>query len=157
MDLPNEDTLKIIEERKKYLIQKSEKTSSKNSYELREIKALDKIINLIKIFQNNLFYDFKKEIAENISNEKVNEEELNDDKNYKILHIYEQKMTKNSKLDVKFIEMKSNSKKYIILALKVYKEKLLKWVYQGKIELTPIILEEILNKSNEIMNMIENQ
>ena len=150
MDLPNEDTLKIIEERKEYLIQKSEKTPSKNSYELREIKALDKIINLINVFQNNIPSELKREIAEKNFNEKTNEDELDDNKNYDILHLYEQEITKNSILDIKFIEMKNNSKKYIILALKVYKEKFLKWVYQGKIKLTPIILEQILNKSKEI-------
>ena len=150
MDLPNEDTLKIIEERKDYLVKKSEKTPSKNSYELREIKALDKIINLINVFQNNIPSELKKEIAEKNFNEKANEDELDDNKNYDVLHLYEQEITKNSVLDIKFIEMKNNSKKYIILALKVYKEKSLKWVYQGKIRLTTIILEQILNKSKEI-------
>ena len=150
MDLPNEDTLKIIEERKDYLVKKSEKTPSKNSYELREIKALDKIINLINVFQNNIPSELKKEIAEKNFNEKANEDETDDSKNYDVLHLYEQEITKNSVLDIKFIEMKNNSKKYIILALKVYKEKSLKWVYQGKIRLTPIILEQILNKSKEI-------
>ena len=149
MDLPNEDTLKIIEERKDYLIQKSEKKPVKNSYELREIKALEKIINLINVFQNNIPSELKKEIAEKVFVEKGNEEEL-DEKNYEVLHLYEQELAKNSILDIKFIEMKNNSKKYIILALKVYKEKSLKWVYQGKIRLTTIILEQILNKSKEI-------
>jgi hypothetical protein len=150
MDLPNEDTLKIIEERKDYLIQKSEKKPVKNSYEMREIKALEKIINLINVFQNNIPSELKKEIAEKNFNEKANEDELDDNKNYDVLHLYEQEITKNSILDIKFIEMKNNAKKYIILALKVYKEKSLKWVYQGKIRLTPIILEQILNKSKEI-------
>ncbi|MDR1869763.1 MAG: hypothetical protein LBQ82_07235 [Treponema sp.] len=152
MDLPNEDTLKIIEERKDYLVKKSEKTPVKNGYELREIKALEKIINLINVFQNNIPSELKKEFAEKVFVEKANEEEL-DDKNYEVLHLYEQELAKNSILDIKFIEMKNNSKKYIILALKVYKEKSLKWVYQGKIRLTPIILEQILNKSNEIMKL----
>jgi len=150
MDLPNEDTLKIIEERKKYLIQKSEKNPGKNSFELRELKALDKMINLINIFKNNIPSELKREIAEKNFNEKANEDELDDNKNYDIIDLYEQEITKNSILDIKFIEMKNNSKKYIILALKVYKEKFLKWVYQGKIKLTPIILEQILNKSHEI-------
>ena len=52
MNLPNSDTLKIIEERKNYLVQKSEKRDSVNTYELREIKALERVINLIVLFEN---------------------------------------------------------------------------------------------------------
>ena len=52
MDLPNINTLKIIEERKNYLVQKSQKRDSVNTYELREIKALERVINLIVLVQN---------------------------------------------------------------------------------------------------------
>jgi len=143
MDLPNEDTLRVIEERKKYLIKKSEKTPEKNSYVLQEIKALDKVLNLIKLFQNNVPSEFKKIIAEKPFSEKVNDE-LDD--SYEILKLYEQEISKNSILEIKYIEMKNNSKRYIILALKVYKEKLLKWVYQGKIRVTQAVLEQILKQ-----------
>jgi len=143
MDLPNEDTLKIIEERKKFLVQKSDKTQEKNGYVLQEIKALDKVINLINLFQNNIPSEFKKIIAEKPFNEKINDE-LDD--SYNILNLFEQEISKNSILEIKHIEMKINSKKYIILALKVYKEKSLKWVYQGKIKLTQAVLEQILNQ-----------
>jgi len=144
MDLPNEDTLKIIEERKKYLNKKSEKNPEKNSYVLQEIKALEKVINLINLFQSNVPSEFKKIIAEKPFNEKVNDE-LDD--SYEILQLFEQEISKNSILEIKHIEMKNTSKKYIILALKVYKEKSLKWVYQGKIRLTAAVLEKILEKS----------
>jgi len=142
MDLPNDDTLKIIEERKKYLIKKSEKDPEKNGYLIPEIKALDKVINLINLFQN-VPSEFKREFADkNIK--KVSEEESDND--YTVLQSFEQEITKNSILEIEHIEMKNTSRKFIILVLKVYKEKLLKWVYQGKIRLTVGVLEKILNQ-----------
>jgi len=143
MDLPNDDTLKIIEERKKYLVQKSEKASEINGYVLQEIKALEKVINLINLFQNNIPSEFKKIIVEKPFNEKVNDE-LDD--SFEILQLFEQEISKNSILEIKYIEMKNTSKRYIILALKIYKEKSLKWVYQGKIRVTAAVLEQILNQ-----------
>jgi len=83
-------------------------------------------------------------------NEKNNENESDDKNDYNILYSYEQEITKNSKLDVTFIRMKDSLKIYVILALKIYKDKLLKWVYQGKIKITPVILKKIFYKLKEI-------
>ena len=135
MDLPNSDTVKIIEERKKYLLQKSEKSAGKNGYELRELKALDRIINLINLFQNTVPEDTKTAA---------------DETDYDILQSYEREITNNSKLGVSFIKTKNTSKEYILLEQKKYKANQMKWAYQGKISLTPIILEEILRKTTEL-------
>jgi hypothetical protein len=52
-ELPNERTLKIMEEWKEYLIKKNEKSNKNNGLIVREIKALERVINLIKIIQND--------------------------------------------------------------------------------------------------------
>jgi len=150
MELPNNETLKIINDRKNYLLKKSEKNPIKNSYELQEIKALERVINLLTLYNNSFPYDLKKEIMEKDFNEKNNENESDDKNDYNILYSYEQEITKNSKLDVTFIRMKDSLKIYVILALKIYKDKLLKWVYQGKIKITPVILKKIFYKLKEI-------
>jgi hypothetical protein len=149
MELPNEVTLEIIEERKKYLLEKSNKQNNKNNgYILREIKALDKVINLIKLIKNIFPDDLVNKIIEEKIIENDGVEKIDDNKGYKVLYSYEQNITESSKLDISFIEYEYNLKTYILIALKKYN--LLKWVYQGKIKFTPSILEEILKKSYEI-------
>jgi hypothetical protein len=150
MDLPNEKTLEIIEERKKYLLEKVEKSNNKNSFILREIKALDKVINLIKLIQSNFSDDLIKKTVEEKLIENNNDEETEEYKGYKILYSYEQEISKNNKLEISFLKYEYDSKGYIHIALKKYRNNLLKWIYQGKIKLTPSILEDILNKSHEI-------
>jgi hypothetical protein len=145
MDLPNCNTLEIIEERKKFLVKKNQKYTNKNGYILAEIGALDRIINLIKIVQKNS--DLGIRIAEENLLENNGHEESNDNED-EILYSYEREINKNSKLDITFLQ--NNGNKYIIVGLKKYKKSFLKWNYQGKVKFTPDILEEILNKGYEI-------
>lgn len=148
MDLPNENTIKIMEERKKYLIEKTEKQQNRNGFILGEIKALDRVINLINLVNDNFSEDtIKKIIEENLPENKITEQS-DDDTGYKILYSYERDITENNKLEISFVE--NNLKRYIVLVFKKYRKNLFKWVYQGKVKLTASILEEILKKSHEI-------
>ncbi|MDR0457320.1 MAG: hypothetical protein LBH20_11640 [Treponema sp.] len=150
MDLPNENTIKIIEERKKYLLERTEKQNNRNGFILSEIKALDRISNLINLVKNNFPDDsIKKMIGENLQESNV-AEQADDDNGYRTLYSYDQDITENSKLEISFIEYENNLKRYIVLIFKKYKKNLFKWIYQGKIKLTSSILEEILKKSHEM-------
>jgi hypothetical protein len=51
MDLPDNNTLAILEERKNYLIKRSQ--TGGNSYVMAEIGALDKALNFIHLIQNH--------------------------------------------------------------------------------------------------------
>jgi hypothetical protein len=143
MDLPNENTLKTIERRKKYLIE----NQNKNGFVLEEIKALDRIINLLTLIRDKYSDDEIINLIEKATAEtNVTGNSDNDNEEHSVIHSYEQEITKNSRLDVSFIENKYDSKKYILLALKKYKPGSLEWIFQGKIKLTPSILEDILKK-----------
>jgi hypothetical protein len=142
MDLPNEYTLDVIEKRKEYLIEKIKNPYNKNGFIMKEIKALDRVINLLKLIQNGFSDDLIKKIIEEKLIENDNVEKKDNDKRYNILYSYEQEMTKNSKLDISF------SEQYIHIALKKYN--LLQCIYQGKIKFTPSMLEGILKKAYEV-------
>jgi hypothetical protein len=153
--LPNRRTLEIMEERKKYLTAKNEKSDNKNNGAiLREIRALERVINLIKLIQDKLSGDFSGGLIKETLEEKLIENDgakgPEDNRDIQVLYSYEQAITKDSKLDISFIRYEHNSKEYILIALKKYKSELIKWVYQGKIKLTPSILEEILKKSKKM-------
>jgi hypothetical protein len=145
MDLPNNNTLEILEGMKNFLKTKSQKNNIPNSFALAEIGALDRAINLITLMQNNLPDDILQKLA--TENEKNNTAEI-EDPNYEVLYTFEKEITKNSKLDISFIQ--HNEDKQILIALKKFKKKFFKWAYQGKIKTTTKTLEEILKKSNEI-------
>jgi hypothetical protein len=143
MDLPDNNTIKILEDRKNFL--KNKKNNAENSFILAEIGALDRTINLIKLFQNNLPDDILKKII--TGNENNNVKEIKD-KDYEILYSFDKEITENLKLDISFIQYKGE--KQIIIVLKKFKREFLKWAYQGRIRTTVETLEEIIKKSNEI-------
>jgi DNA-binding TFAR19-related protein (PDSD5 family) len=147
MDLPDNHTIKIFEERRSYLINKNQKENGKNGYVIAEIEAIDKTINFIKLVKNNFPDDILQQlIRENKLKNNVLEKIDENDGN-KILHSYERNITNNTKLEISFVEYEEE--KHIILVLKKYKKNLLKWAYQGKIRTTVKILEEIIKKSHE--------
>ena len=146
MELPDDNSLKILEERKNYLINKSQNKG--NSYVTAEISVLDKTINFIKLIQNNFPDDIlEKIITENELKNKNNNED-DDENNYKTLYSFDKNISKNLKLDISFTQYNGN--KQIVLALKKYKRDSLKWAYQGKIITTMEILESIFKKADEI-------
>ncbi|MDR2792391.1 MAG: hypothetical protein LBB61_01815 [Treponema sp.] len=147
MNLPDNNTLKILEERKNYLITK--KDANVKSYIPAEIGALDRAMNLIKLVHEKIPDEIlKKIITESEPVTKTNGEEHDDNAKYDVLYSYEKEIAKDLKLDISFIKYKDD--KHVILALKKYKRNLLKWAYQGKVRTTLEILEEILEKSKEI-------
>jgi hypothetical protein len=147
MILPDNNTLKILEERKNYLITK--KDNNVKSYILAEIGALDRAINFIKLIHEKIPDEIlKKIITENEQENKINRKENDDNEKYDVLYSYEKEITKDLKLDISFIKYKDEE--HIILVLKKYKRNLLKWAYQGKIRTTVEILEEVIKKSREI-------
>jgi hypothetical protein len=146
MDLPDFNTIKILEERINFLKNKNKKNNTVNSFVLAEIGALDRAINLIKIIKNNFPDDILKKILN--ENEIMNSIEEVGGNEYEILYSFDKEITKYSKLDISFIQY--NEDKQIIIVLKKIKKDFLKWAYQGKIRITVEILEEIIKKANEI-------
>jgi hypothetical protein len=146
MNLPNNNTIEILEEMKNFLKTKSQKNSKGNNFISAEISALDRAINLIKLIQDNLPNNILKKLVS--ENEKDNDTEETKENNYEVLYSFEKEMTKNSKLDISFIQHKEG--KQIVIALKMFKRNFLKWAYQGKIKTITETLEEIIKKSNEI-------
>jgi hypothetical protein len=145
MDLPNNNTIEILEEMKNFLKTKSQRNNIENGFILAEIGALDRAINLITLIQNNLPDDILKKLV--TENEKDSTEKI-EDSNYEVLYTFDKEITKNSKLDISFIQY--NEDKQIVIALRKFKRNFFKWAYQGQIRTTPETLEEIIKKSNEI-------
>jgi hypothetical protein len=150
MDLPDTNTLKILEERKNYLNKRIENNTT-NDYTLAEIGAIDRIINFFNLMRNNISDEIIRTIVEkqeNRNEKKLIGEKYNGEGNYEIVYSYEKELSKNYKLDISFVEYKEE--RQILLSLKKYKKEFFKWVSQGKVRLDQTILEEILKKSNEI-------
>jgi hypothetical protein len=153
MDMLNKDTFEILEERKKYLLQKKQKNGddiNKNGYINREIGALDRVINFTKLVLKN----FPKETIENMINkyelDNINDysKDLNTENECEIIYTYEKEIMTTYKINISFI--KQNTRKYILIEPKKYVIGKNKWENRGKYRITPTIMEEILRKWNEM-------
>jgi hypothetical protein len=150
MNLPDNNTIKILEERKNFLINKDQKrnndqkNNSENSYIKAEIGALDRTLNLIKLIQNNFPDDV---LIKTTTEKEINHNDTVDIED-NVLYSFDRKITEDLKLEIAFIQ--HNKEKQIVAVLKKYKKSMLKWAYQGKIRMTVEILKEIIEKANEI-------
>jgi hypothetical protein len=145
MDVPNDNTFKVLEERKNYLIIKNQKNNNKSGYMMEEISALDRIINFTKLILNN--YQNEK-TGKKYELENKNSRESDDEKGYEVIFFYEKTIMENYKLNISFIKCKGNN--YIQFEPKKYIKSKYKWESKGKCRITSTILEDVLKKANEI-------
>ena len=61
-DIPGLNTVKTLEKRKYYILQKLKVRIEEKSFLLKELRALEKVINFITWMQNNLSNETVKEI-----------------------------------------------------------------------------------------------
>jgi hypothetical protein len=147
MDIPNNNTFKILEERKSYLIKKNEDNGNKNGHIQAEIKSLDKIINFSKLILNSFPNELiEKAIIEYESNNI--DEHLENKEEEEIVYTYEENITKTNKINISFVKNKENM--YIKLEQKKYVKNKYKWENRGKYYMSLWVLEEILKKAKEI-------
>lgn len=146
MDIPTENTFKILEERKKFLLNKNKS----NDYIKAEISALDRVLNFSKYIINNFPDDMIKDMAGKNENAEKNIEKESLEE-YETLYSYEKKITENKTLEISYI--KNTYGKYIILKLNKFSRAQYKWFSQGNIQLNQKTLEEILNNYTKIKDI----
>jgi hypothetical protein len=150
MDIPNSsNTFNILEERKNYLIIKNQKNNDKNGYIQAEITALDRIINFSKLIIDNFQDDLIENLIKKYEMESIENNQLDEKKEYKIIYSYEKEITKIYKINISFIE-RSDREKHILIEPKKYIKSNYKWEKRGKINLPIKIMEEIIKKTKEI-------
>jgi len=153
-DIPCLNTLKTLEKRKNYILNKLESKIEKRSYFnylIEEIRALEKTINFIKWMQNNIADDMVKEIIKKyeMENDKSPDEEI-DIENKKDVIVYgiiDEKQCRNHKFEV--VLSKYNNINYISITSQRRKKNRVSWKRTKEIKMTINKLEKILRIARE--------
>jgi hypothetical protein len=149
MDIPDNKVFKVLEYRKDYLIKQNENTGGKNGYIQKEIKSLTKIMDFTKLILNTLPNELiRKTISEYDLENKNAENEQPEPAEDETIYTYEKHATANDKLRISFMQNKDSP--YIKLESQKYVKNKFKWENRGKYYMSPAMLEEILQKSNEL-------
>ena len=158
-NVPGFNTIKTLENRKKYILKKLKDKidgSPYFMYLIKEIRALEKTINFIEWIQNNLSNDMVKQTIEqykmeNIKNiEEVIDEEV-DERGAEIIGIIHEKFNKNHKLEI-ILSIDNGIRFVTMQGIRRKKDKIL-WVKTKKCMMTINKLERILKRVNEIENV----
>jgi len=158
--IPGFNTLKILEKRKNYILDKLETKIEKEAYTkylIDEIRALEKAMNFIKWIQNNFSDDMVREIVNKyeLENEKSREEEneteeTENEEDVTVYGIIDEKQNKNHKFEIIF--SKDEGVNYISIASQRRKKDNISWEKTDEIKMTVNKLEKILKKEKEIEN-----
>jgi len=157
MNMPDLKTLKILEKRKNYLIEKVknniERNNNKNLHFLNEIRALEKAMNFIKWIINNASNDIVQGIIERYKcEEKHDEEETIDEEIEKEKGIFKgilhEKFTNKRKLEITITEY--DGVNYIFLEQIVLKRDMIRWKKTAKIRMSLHKMERILKRVHDI-------
>jgi hypothetical protein len=158
-DIPSLNTIKTLEKLQNYILKKLQYNIDNNqpyiSYQIREVRALERTINLLKWIQNNISNDtvketitkYKQENAINTEEALEWEDQLDREKNTIISNIPDEYFNKKHKLKLTLFE--NNGVKYISLESKRRKVNGIAWKNNGKIKMT-------LNKMEKIFKKIKN-
>jgi len=154
--VPDLKTVKALERRKKYILDKLEKKIEESSYYLyliQEIRAIEKTINFLKWMQNNMSNDTVKGIIEQYKKENAEEaadEELADEEGAKVIGIFHEKFNKNHKLEI--VLSKNNGIKFVTMrGIKQKKDSIVPEETE-KYTITLHKLERVLRRANELEN-----
>ena len=156
-NIPDLNTVKTLEKRKRYILSKLEEKiddSSYYGYLIEEIRALEKTMNFIKWIQNNISKDTVKEITEQYkkeNNEEAADEEIVDEEGAEIIGVFHEKFNKNYKLEIKLSI--NNGIKFVTMRGIRQKEDKIVQEETDKYRITLHKLERILRRANEIENM----
>jgi hypothetical protein len=157
-DIPDLNTIKSLEKRKNYILNKLKRTIEDESYYkylINEIRALEKTINFIKWILNNFEDDMVKEIIKKheMENNKIIDEKNEIEIDYKneetIYGVIDEKQGKNHKYEI--ILSKNNDINYISISQRRRRNNGL-WKKAKEIKMTINKLEKILRivKEKEI-------
>jgi hypothetical protein len=157
-NIPGPNTLKILERRRIYLLKKSQCDIEKNTYLIKEIKALEQVMDFIKWMINNSSDDMIKEITgkykqENYksSDEENDEENEGDKEKAEIVYGFlDEKFNKNHIMEI--ILSKEEGVNYILMESKRRKTDNISWENAGKIKMTLHKLERILRRAYDMEN-----
>ena len=155
--IPGFNTLKILEKRKNYILDKLESKIEKEAYTrylIDEIRALEKTMNFIKWIQNNFADDMVREIINKyeLENEKrlveENEMEETEDKKEAVVYgIIDEKQGKDHKFEIIF--SRDEGVNYVSIASQRRKKDNISWEKTNEIKMTVNKLEKILRKEKE--------
>jgi hypothetical protein len=147
VDIPNNNTFRILEYRKNYLVAKSQKDSHANGYVQAEIQALDRIINFTKLIMDNLPPEaIEKVITEHeTKNRPAANQQPAQKETYAIISSYEKQITQDHILRITFLE--NRGKNYIALEPRQRNRRKYQWENRGKYITTAAILGEILEQA----------
>ena len=160
--IPGFNTLKILEKRKNYILDKLESKIEKEAYTkylIEEIRALEKAMDFIKWIQNNVAndnvreivnqYELENEKSREEENDKENEtEEIGNIENATVYGIIDEKQNKNHKFEIIF--SKDEGVNYISIASQRRKKDNISWEKTDEIKMTVHKLEKILKKEKEL-------
>ena len=160
--IPGFNTLKILEKRKNYILDKLESKIEKEAYTkylIEEIRALEKAMDFIKWIQNNVAndnvreivnqYELENEKSREEENDKENEtEEIGNIENATVYGIIDEKQNKNHKFEIIF--SKGEGVNYISIASQRRKNDNISWEKTDEIKMTVHKLEKILKKEKEL-------
>jgi len=155
--VPGFNTLKILEKRKNYLLDRLESKTEKEEYAkylIDEIRALEKTINFIIWIQSNSADDTVKEIVNKyeLENEKildVEEEPGAEETDEAMIYgVIDEKLNKNHKFKITF--SKDEGINYVSIASQRRTNNNISWEKTDEIKMTVNKLEKILKKEKEI-------
>jgi len=156
--IPGFNTLKILEKRKKFILDKLETKIEKEEYFqylVDEMRALKKAMNFIKWIQNNIANDNVREIVnqyesenENSRDEENETEETGNIENATVYGIIDEKQNKNHKFEITFSE--DDGVNFVTISSQRRKRNNITWEKTDEIKMTVNRLEKILKKEKEI-------
>jgi len=156
--IPGFNTLKILEKRKKFILDKLETKIEKEEYFqylVDEMRALKKAMNFIKWIQNNIANDNVREIVnqyesenENSRDEENETEETGNIENATVYGIIDEKQNKNHKFEITFSE--DDGVNFVTISSQRRKSNNITWEKTDEIKMTVNRLEKILKKEKEI-------
>ena len=155
-DLPGLNTVKTLEKRKKYILNKLEEKIEESSYYkylIDEILALEKAMNFIKWIQNNISKDMVKNVIEQYkkeNDEEAADEEIVDEEGAEVIGIFHEKFNKNHKLEV-VLSIDNGIKFVTMREIRQNKDKIAE-EETDKYRITLHKLERVLKRANEIEN-----
>ncbi|MDR2729505.1 MAG: hypothetical protein LBB81_01235 [Treponema sp.] len=166
MGMPNLNTLKILEDRRIYLIKKvqnnMEYNNDKNGYSLNEIAALEKTMNFIKWIINNSSNDIVQGTIEKYKFEIKMMKDKNDEEETAEETVEEvekekgifkgslqEEFSKKLKLEITVTEY--NKENYISLEQMRLKQDMITWQKTGKIRMTLHKMEKIIKGVYDIL------
>ena len=155
--MPGLNTIKTLEERQTYLMQKVqsnlEKNHDQNTHFLNEIRALEQSMNFIKWMINNASNDIVQGAIEKYKGEDKHDEESADEDIEKEKGIFKgilcEKYSYKRKLEITITEYRAEN--YIFLEEMRLKQDKLTWKKTAKIRMTLHKLEKILKRVYETL------